>query len=179
MIKGIITDAFGEILETGKATVQQAKKQIGPQKIVQSAMEQVGIGNQIGGNQAPPGLEDLKQAKKTPQQLTQLKQQSAVKSKQQLDSTRININRMIRQRYAEMQGKIQQEEVKREQEPIQKQQQEMMEMQKKQQEEEKKAQPIQTPSLHKAGKGKKGGFKITHFIRQKLGSAEVKGSKLG
>jgi len=169
MVKRFFHDALGEALETGKAAVKQAQQASG--KMVKTAMEQVAGASY--SDDAPPGLEDLKAKKKTPKQLQQLKQKDNFNSKQQIDSTRIGLNKMIISRYKEMQARIKQKEDQREQEEEQKKRQEMEVEQRKKQEQEKNKGTVQMP------KGKQSKGILGMFRRRKRGSAESKLGKPG
>ncbi len=162
-------EVIGELLETGKAVVKQAQ-QISPGKIVKTAAEQVTKAS--GGSDVPPGLEDLKGKKVTSTQLQQMKQNDAGKQKQEINSTRIALNRLIMQRYRQMQQDVLKEGKEREQEEMQKKQEEVQELQQKKIEEEQNAGSVALPK----GKGGKG---IGIFAKQKKGSRETKLGKMG
>lgn len=168
MVRQIAQDVFGEILETGRSTARQAK-QTSPAKIASKAMEQVT--GQLSSDDIP-GLEDLKAKKMPPAKLWQKKQQDAVKSSQDISSTRLALKRLIVQRYQQMQDKIKQSREKKEQVVLEEQREEIEEVKIKEKEARERGKIV----LPKGPKSK--GF-LGIFSKQKKGTKELSKGVIG
>lgn len=166
-------EVLGEILETGKAAGQQLK-QISPAKIINSAVEQVTGISPSSQNDAPPGLEDLKGKKFTPQQMQQMRQNDSRKRDQEIDKTRINLKRLIIQRYQQMQQALSGGRKEKEQEELKKEQEAMEETRKKEMKKQEMTQPVQLPKGRKP-EGILGGI----FVKQQRGTGEIRTAKVG
>lgn len=187
MLKGLIEDAFGEVLETGQ-TSQQQLKQITPTQIIKSALDQVGGTTSLPEkSELPPGLEDLKDKKVPPEQLQRMKQGDGQKTNQDLTKTRLDLERAKREkilRYREIQQKVLNVSKTKEQEEMRKEQEDMQEAQRKQQEEMEKQQVVtpksgsNVPGIPGLGK-KKTHTKLDIFSQQKQGTGEIRTAKLG
>lgn len=173
MIKRIVRDTIGEILETGKSATKQAK-QVSPSKIVKTASEQVAGDSTDGDDATSPGLEDLQGKSVSSSQLQQLKQDDAVKKKKDLDTTRLELSRVKMERYKKMQQQVKLKgEEREEKERVKKEEEEAKEEQEKKMEEQKEEQAVQLPK----GPDKQPGLGI--FIKQKKGTREVSKKVIG
>lgn len=169
MVKRFFHDALGEAVETGRSIANQGKQAM-PGKIIKTAMEQVS-GSSPNSDDIP-GLEDLKNKKKTPLQLQQMKKRDNQNKSQKIDQTRIGLKKMIIQRYQQMQEKIKRKEEERDQEEVNKKRKEMAEKQREKEEKQKES-GLQMP------KGKKPRGTLGIFSKQKRGSGEMKIGKAG
>jgi len=165
-------EVLGEILETGKAAGQQLK-QISPAKIISSALEQVTGISPSSQNDAPPGLEDLKGKKFTPQQMQQMRQNDSRRRDQEIDKTRISLKRLIIQRYQQMQQALSGRR-KEEEEALVKQREEMEEVREKEAKQQEQAQPVHLPKGRQT-KGILGGI----AVKQQRGTGEIRTAKIG
>ena len=126
MVRRVTGDVFGELLETGKAVVKQAK-QVSPAKIAKTAANQLtgstsdgkGKGIQEKGLQAgvkPNGIKDALPELVDPKKMTELQQKEAFQKEKGLSQARSGLERIKIQRYQKLQQEILTEEKKKEQE---------------------------------------------------------------
>jgi len=197
MVKRIGGDVFGELLETGKAVAKQAKKQISPVKIAKTAAQQIkgsskqkfpkklegkSLGSQMGAKSSG-GIEGLLPKAVGGEQMKELKQNDAIKSRKELDKTRSGLAQIKIRRYQEMQRKVLEAGKEKDQEirayeagkpgspRTWKEKEEMIEeQQEKAKEQEGKA---IAPITSKQSKGMRSGARV----KQKQGSREI-GKKL-
>ena len=130
MVKNIGRQVFGELLETGKSTAQQAK-QISPVKIAKTAASQLtgsrssskpglkGTGEKsvkVGPKTQEEGIKDMLPKSMGKKEMTQLEQKDALKKGKGLSEARSELERIKIQRYQKLQREILTEEQRKEEE---------------------------------------------------------------
>lgn len=193
MVRRVVGDAFGELLETGKVAVKQAK-QISPVKIAKTAAGQLtGSASRDKGVQEKAleasvkseGIKDALPEAVDPKKMQKLQQNEAHQKEKGLSEARSGLERIKIQRYQRLQQEILTEEKKKEQEisayeagkpgaaRTHEEKAELIAEQRKKQEEEKEKAIAQPTSKQPRGMG------IFARVKQKKGTKELGKKMLG